>query len=154
MARSCGRRSVRARCVGVLLADTQGRLLADVVDDTVSVLDGRRTAARLRELEVETTPSTPPGLLEAVIARLRVASGTKAERAALGGGNCSCASRAAVSAAPESAIGKHGVLSLGATAAVTEWTTAERAHAARDIARHAQRRGGERCLGVVVTLLG
>jgi len=73
VARSCGRRSVRARCVGVLLADTQGRLLADVVDDTVSVLDGRRTAARLRELEVETTPSTPPGLLEAVIARLRVA---------------------------------------------------------------------------------
>jgi len=69
------RPQVRLRTLrrGVLLHDPNGRLLADVVDDAVSVLDGRRTDARFREFEVETTPDTPPGLLEAVIARLRAA---------------------------------------------------------------------------------
>jgi len=56
---------------GVLLHDRQGRLVADVVDDAVAVLDGSRPAARFRELEVETTNDTPPGLLEAVLTRLR-----------------------------------------------------------------------------------
>ena len=56
---------------GVLLQDSHGRLVADVVDDAVSVLDGRRVVRRFRELEIETTDATPPGLLEAVIAGLR-----------------------------------------------------------------------------------
>jgi hypothetical protein len=46
-------------------------LVADVVDDAVCVLDGRRVVHRFRELEIETTDATPPGLLRAVIARLR-----------------------------------------------------------------------------------
>ncbi len=58
---------------GVRLQARDGRLLADVVDDAVAVVDGRRPAGRFRELEVETTPDTPPGLVAAVVARLRAA---------------------------------------------------------------------------------
>ena len=69
------RPQVRLRTLrrGVLLHDTQGRLLADVVDDSVSVLDRQRVVGGFRELEVETTDQTPPGLLGTVIARLRAA---------------------------------------------------------------------------------
>jgi CHAD domain-containing protein len=56
---------------GVLLRDAEGQLLADVVDDAVSVLDGRRVVRSFREVEVETTDATTPGLLEATVARLR-----------------------------------------------------------------------------------
>ena len=38
---------------------------------TPSVLDGRRVVRRFRELEIETTDATLPGLLKAVIARPR-----------------------------------------------------------------------------------
>ena len=66
---------VRLRTVrrGVLLNDAQGRLIADVVDDKVSVLDGQRIVGKFRELEVETTNDTPPGLLKALLLRLRTA---------------------------------------------------------------------------------
>ena len=57
----------------ILLLDAQGALLADVVDDTVTVLDGEHASRRFRELEVETTDSTPRGLPKAVVARLRAA---------------------------------------------------------------------------------
>jgi CHAD domain-containing protein len=57
----------------IRLQDTDGRLVADIVDDEVSVLDGRRIAARFRELEVEITDETPPDLLEALVNRLRSA---------------------------------------------------------------------------------
>lgn len=69
------RPQVRLRTLrrGVLLHDGHGRLVADVVDDDVSVLRGRRVATGFRELEVETTPHTPPGLLDAIIDRLRAA---------------------------------------------------------------------------------
>ena len=69
------RPQVRLRTVrrGVLLTDADGRLLADVVDDRVSLLDGQRVVGGFRELEVETTDATPPGLLKALIARLRAA---------------------------------------------------------------------------------
>jgi CHAD domain len=40
------------RSSGVRLHDRQGRLVADVVDDAVAMLDGSRPAARFRELEV------------------------------------------------------------------------------------------------------
>ena len=56
---------------GVEIRDRDGKLLADVVDDEVSVLDGRRVAARFRELEVEATPDTPAGLVEQIVERLR-----------------------------------------------------------------------------------
>jgi CHAD domain len=51
----------------------QGRLIADVVDDRVSVLDGQQVVGGFRELEVETTNDTPPGLLKALLLRLRAA---------------------------------------------------------------------------------
>jgi inorganic triphosphatase YgiF len=57
----------------VELRDDRGRVLAEVVDDEVAVLRGRRIAARFRELEVETAAHAPRGLLETVAARLREA---------------------------------------------------------------------------------
>ena len=53
------------------LSDGEGRRVADVVDDDVSVLDGRRIAARFRELEVEALDETHDDLIEALVARLR-----------------------------------------------------------------------------------
>ncbi|HEY7477922.1 MAG TPA: CYTH and CHAD domain-containing protein [Actinomycetota bacterium] len=60
------RRSIRAR-------DLEDRQLVEITDDEVSVLAGRRIAARFRELEVEVGDITPPGLLEEVLGRLRAA---------------------------------------------------------------------------------
>ena len=57
----------------IQLLDLDDRLLGDVVDDEVSVLSGRRIAARFREIEVEITDDTPDGLLEEVLGRLRAA---------------------------------------------------------------------------------
>ncbi len=50
-----------------------GRLLAAVVDDEVSVLEGRRIAARFRELEVEVGDDLDPGVLDEIVDRLRQA---------------------------------------------------------------------------------
>ena len=55
----------------VQLLDLDDRRLGEVVDDEVSVLSGRRIAARFRELEVEITDDTPDGLLDEVLRRLR-----------------------------------------------------------------------------------
>jgi CHAD domain-containing protein len=55
------------------LLDLDDRPLGDVVDDEVSVLSGRRIAARFRELEVEITDDTPDGLLDEVVGRLQAA---------------------------------------------------------------------------------
>jgi CHAD domain-containing protein len=60
------RRSTHAR-------DLEDRVLAEVTDDEVSVLSGRRIAARFRELEVEVSERTPPELLSAIVERLRAA---------------------------------------------------------------------------------
>lgn len=57
----------------IQLLDLDDRLLGEVVDDEVSVLSGRRIAARFRELEVEITDDTPAGLLVEVLDRLRTA---------------------------------------------------------------------------------
>ena len=67
------RPQVRLRTVRqqTALRDGEGRLLADVVDDDVAVLDGRRITARFRELEVETDDESHLPLLELVIAHLR-----------------------------------------------------------------------------------
>ena len=56
---------------GVLLHDAQARLLADVVDDAVSIVDGPLAGSAFRELEVETTEDTPEGLLDSILKRLR-----------------------------------------------------------------------------------
>ncbi len=53
------------------LVDPDGKPQAEIVDDEVSVLDGRRVAARFRELEVEIIESAPTSLAADVVARLR-----------------------------------------------------------------------------------
>jgi len=54
--------------------DARGRLIAGVVDDVVSVPNGtRRPAAAFRELEVEIGDEMTPGLLDALVERLRQA---------------------------------------------------------------------------------
>jgi CHAD domain-containing protein len=55
----------------VELRDGGGRLLGEVSDDEVSVLEGERIAARFREVEVEVAPGAPPTLLAAVVEQLR-----------------------------------------------------------------------------------
>lgn len=64
---------LRSRRASIDLRDDEGRRLAQVVDDEVSVLDGRRVAARFREVEVEIEADAPTGLLDEVVARLRQA---------------------------------------------------------------------------------
>ena len=55
-----------------LLAD-DGAVRLEVCDDVVSVLEGRRIAARFRELEVEAREGATPQSVEAVVGRLRAA---------------------------------------------------------------------------------
>ncbi|HEV2034705.1 MAG TPA: CYTH and CHAD domain-containing protein [Candidatus Dormibacteraeota bacterium] len=59
----------------VRLLDATGSRLAEVVDDEVSVRDGRRVAARFREIEVEVTGGNEAAeaILAPVVARLRAA---------------------------------------------------------------------------------
>ncbi|MGH9123861.1 MAG: CHAD domain-containing protein, partial [Acidimicrobiales bacterium] len=59
----------------VELRDEAGRKLAEVDDDVVSVMDGRRLAARFRQLELEVTDAAPPNLLESALAALTAAGG-------------------------------------------------------------------------------
>jgi CHAD domain-containing protein len=61
-------RTLRQR---VDLQDAEGQVVVRLSDDEVSVLDGRRIAARFRELEAEATEATPDGLLDDVVERLR-----------------------------------------------------------------------------------
>jgi hypothetical protein len=63
------RPEVRLRTLrrGVLLHDAQGRLLADVVDAAVSILDGPLAGSAFLEREVETTEDTPEGLLDSIL---------------------------------------------------------------------------------------
>jgi CHAD domain-containing protein len=63
-------RSVRT---AVPLQATGGLMAGEIVDDEVSVLDGTHVAARFREVEVELTDSAPEPMLEAALARLRLA---------------------------------------------------------------------------------
>ena len=55
------------------LVDREGAVVAEVVDDEVSVLDGRRVALRFREVEVELGDGASEAVLDAVVARLRSA---------------------------------------------------------------------------------
>jgi CHAD domain-containing protein len=56
---------------GVELLDAEGLRRAEVVDDEVSVYEGRRLASRFRELEVELEEGSGGALLEAVVTALR-----------------------------------------------------------------------------------
>jgi CHAD domain-containing protein len=64
---------LRTRRARIDLLDLDGKPQAEVVDDEVSVLDGRRVAARFRELEVEVIESAPARLATDVVERLRAA---------------------------------------------------------------------------------
>jgi CHAD domain-containing protein len=58
----------------VRLVDAGGARVAEVVDDEVSVRDGRRVAARFREIEVEAMPQqngTAGGVIDPLVLRLR-----------------------------------------------------------------------------------
>ncbi|MEO7442789.1 MAG: CYTH and CHAD domain-containing protein [Acidimicrobiales bacterium] len=69
---------LRTRRRATELRDGEGRPLAEVDDDEVSVMDGPRLAARFRELEVELHDTPPPALLERVVERLRAAGASPA----------------------------------------------------------------------------
>jgi CHAD domain-containing protein len=68
-------RSVRLRTLrrSVGLSDERGRKVAEVTDDEVSVMDGRRVASRFREVEVELVGETPDEILPALVERLHEA---------------------------------------------------------------------------------
>ncbi len=53
-----------------LLGAREGEALLEIDDDVVSVMDGRRLAARFREVEVEVVGPASSGLLAEVVARL------------------------------------------------------------------------------------
>lgn len=57
----------------VKLVDAAGARVAEVVDDEVSVRDGRRVAARFREIEVEVMaqPNGANGIVDPIVLRLR-----------------------------------------------------------------------------------
>jgi CHAD domain-containing protein len=59
----------------VKLVDAAGARVAEVVDDEVSVRDGRRVAARFREIEVEVMaqPDGANGIVDPIVLRLRSA---------------------------------------------------------------------------------
>ena len=61
---------LRTRRTPVELRDEQGRRLAEVVDDEVSVYEGRRVAARFREVEIELAEDASAALLDRVVQRL------------------------------------------------------------------------------------
>jgi CHAD domain-containing protein len=69
-------RTVR-RAVSVLSAD--GRLLAEIDDDDVSVHRGRRVVTRFRELEVEMADDGTEDLLDAIVERLRAGGAGKVD---------------------------------------------------------------------------
>lgn len=62
---------LQTRRVSVSLKNAEGAEMAEVDDDEVSVLDGRRVAARFRQLEVEVKSPTTNGLVASVVSRLR-----------------------------------------------------------------------------------
>jgi len=64
------------------LHDADGRLIAGVVDDAVSVLNGEGSQSAFRELEVEIGEDMTPGLLDALVERLTQAGAGAADQTA------------------------------------------------------------------------
>ncbi len=62
---------IRTVRTGIDLLDHEGAVVAEVVDDEVSVLHGGRVATRFREVEVELGDRPPAGLLDDVVSLLR-----------------------------------------------------------------------------------
>ena len=62
-----------------VLAGRLGEPLLEIDDDVVSVMDGRRLAARFREVEVEMVGAAPASLLHATVARLEEAGAVTGE---------------------------------------------------------------------------
>ncbi len=71
---------LRTRRDGVELLDAEGLRVAEVVDDEVSVYDGRRLASRFRELEVELDGHAPAELLPPLLTALREAGAGTTEQ--------------------------------------------------------------------------
>ena len=65
--------SMRTRRRAISLLNGAGKEQAEVVDDEVSVLDGRRIAVRFRQIEVEVKAANANGMVDDVVARLRAA---------------------------------------------------------------------------------
>lgn len=63
----------------ISLQTVDGTPLAEVDDDDVTILDGRRTASRFREIEAEIPESTAPELLDAVVEHLMAAGAHAAD---------------------------------------------------------------------------
>ncbi len=63
------------------LLDAEAKPAAEVVDDEVSVLDGRRVVARFRELEAELTQDADEAIIDPVIKRLVAEGAQRAEPA-------------------------------------------------------------------------
>ena len=63
------------------LLDAEAKPAAEVVDDEVSVLDGRRVVARFRELEAELTQDADEAVIDPVIKRLVAEGAQRAEPA-------------------------------------------------------------------------
>jgi CHAD domain-containing protein len=61
------------------LRDADAQVLAEILDDEISVLDGRRIAMRFRELEVVPTDGTPSGFLDAIAGRLLMSGAAAAQ---------------------------------------------------------------------------
>ena len=64
---------LRTRRKAIRLHESDGSPVAEVVDDEVSVLDGRKVAARFREIEVELAQKASPDVVSTVRSRLESA---------------------------------------------------------------------------------
>ncbi len=64
---------LRTERSGVELRDAEDQRIVEVVDDEVTVFDGRRVAARFREVEVEFSDNAPDDVVRAVLDRLHKA---------------------------------------------------------------------------------
>ena len=73
-------RTLRTQRRRIELLDAAGAHLAEVDDDDVSVLEGRKTTLRFRELEVEVARAAGRDLLPAVVQRLRSAGARPADQ--------------------------------------------------------------------------
>ena len=62
---------LRTSRAGIELRDSEGQRVAEVVDDQVTVHEGRRIIDRFREIEAELTPEAPDSLLDTIVEVLR-----------------------------------------------------------------------------------
>lgn len=67
---------LRTSRVGFDLLDAEGSAVAEIVDDRVTIFEGRVVAGQFREVEVELTPLAPPDLLGTLVAFLEAAGAT------------------------------------------------------------------------------